>query len=83
MNDNACAPADRDALLDHLAAELTCAAYHVSLRHAAPGTWLELELDLWQALAETVKRVGTENKLRQTPRRAKLWREWRSTSGAG
>ena len=55
MNENTRAPADWDALLDHLVAKLTCAVYHVALRHAAPGTWLDLELDLWQALADTVK----------------------------
>jgi hypothetical protein len=54
MNDNARATADRDALLDTLVAELTCAAYHVALRHGAASTWLDLQLDLWQALAETV-----------------------------
>jgi hypothetical protein len=54
-NDNARATADRDALLETFAAELTCAAYHIAIRHGAPGTWLDLELDLWQALANTVK----------------------------
>jgi hypothetical protein len=51
MNDTA----DRDALLDAFAAELTRTAYHVAQRHAPAGTWLDLQLDLWQALAETVK----------------------------
>jgi hypothetical protein len=54
-NDNARATADRDGLLETFAAELTCAAYQVAIRHGAPGTWLDLELDLWQALANTVK----------------------------
>jgi hypothetical protein len=60
MNDLAPASADRDAPLDTFAAELTRAAYHVALRHQAAGTWLDLELDLWQALAVKVKRWGQE-----------------------
>ena len=53
MNDNH--RATRDALLDNFAAELTRAAYYVALRHGTAGTWLDLELDLWRALADTVK----------------------------
>jgi hypothetical protein len=55
ITDNACVAADRDALLESFTAELTCAAYHVVLRHGVPSTWLALQLDLWQALANTVK----------------------------
>ena len=39
-----------------LAAELTAAAYPVALRHGVGGKWLDLELDLWRVLAETVQR---------------------------
>ena len=46
---------NRDALLETLAAELTLAAYRVALRTRAEGTWLDLELDLWRALADTAK----------------------------
>jgi hypothetical protein len=61
MNDDAHA-ADGDALLDTFAAELTHAAYHVALRHgAAAGAWLELELELWQALTDTVKQWGRDS----------------------
>jgi hypothetical protein len=49
MNDNARATADRDARLDHFAAELTRAAYHVALRPGAEGTWLDLQLAIWRA----------------------------------
>jgi hypothetical protein len=55
MNDTAQAPADRDALLETFAAELTHAAYHVALRHGVAGTWLDMRLDLWQALTDTVE----------------------------
>jgi hypothetical protein len=49
---------DRDALLETFAAELTLAAYCVALRTKTQGTWLDLELDLWRALADTVKTWG-------------------------
>jgi hypothetical protein len=63
MNDNTRATADRDALLDNFAAELTRAAYHVALQHGPAGRWLDLELDLWQALADTVKEWGLKSPL--------------------
>jgi hypothetical protein len=49
---------DRNALLESFAAELTLAAYCVALRTRTRGTWLDLELDLWRALADTVKTWG-------------------------
>jgi hypothetical protein len=49
-------PVNRDALLECFAAELTLAAYRVALRTQTRGTWLDLELGLWRALADTVKR---------------------------
>ena len=55
MNDNVRATADRDTLLETFVAELTRAAYYVALRHGAAGGWLDLQLDLWQALADTVR----------------------------
>jgi hypothetical protein len=67
VNDNARAAAERDALLDSFAAELTRAAYHVALRHRAAGTWLDLELDLWRALAGTVKQWGRKSSADQVP----------------
>jgi hypothetical protein len=61
MNGNLWTGGDRDALLDNFAAELTRAAYGVALRHGTAGTWLDLELDLWRALADTVKQWGRES----------------------
>jgi hypothetical protein len=55
MNGDDKNPADRDALLETLAAKLTVAAYGVALRTRTEGTWLDLELDLWRALADTAK----------------------------
>ena len=56
MNRDVETPVNRDALLETLAAELTLAAYRVALRTRTQGTWLDLELDLWRALADTAKR---------------------------
>ena len=53
-------PVDRDALLENFAAELTLAAYRVALRTSTQGSWLDLQLDLWKALADTVKTWGKE-----------------------
>ena len=68
MNENARANAEWDALLDTFAAEFTHAAYHVALRHGTAGTWLDLELDLWQALADTVKQWEAGGRLRDRGR---------------
>jgi hypothetical protein len=48
-------PFQGDGLLETFVAELTLAAYDVALRARTRGTWLDLELDLWRALADTVK----------------------------
>jgi hypothetical protein len=55
MNGDSKTAANRDALLETFAAELTLAAYRVALRTGTQGTWLDLQLDLWRALADTVK----------------------------
>jgi hypothetical protein len=55
MNGNLEPAVNREALLESFAAELTLAAYRVALRTSTRGTWLDLELDLWRALANTVK----------------------------
>ena len=51
---------NRDTLLENFAAELTSAAYAVALRHGVEDKWLDLELELWAALKETVKKSGQE-----------------------
>jgi hypothetical protein len=55
MNGDSKAAVNRDALIETFAAELTLAAYRVALRTSTQGTWLDLQLDLWRALADTVK----------------------------
>ena len=54
---------NRDVILETFAAELTLAAYRVALRTRSQGTWLDLELGLWSALGEKVKRWDQENGL--------------------
>jgi hypothetical protein len=56
MNDNHKASWNPDTLLEDFAAEVTSAAYAVALRHGAEDKWLDLELELWEALKETVKK---------------------------
>ena len=43
-----------DGSLETFAAQLTEAAYPVILQHGMVDNWLDLELDLWNALKETV-----------------------------
>jgi hypothetical protein len=57
MSDNHYAPCTRNPQLENIAAELTGAIYPLVLRHGLRVSWLDLELGLWWALAETVKKV--------------------------
>jgi hypothetical protein len=62
MNKNAMQVAGANHALETFAAELTAAVYPVALRHAAGGDkWLDLELDLWRALTETVNEWGRKS----------------------
>jgi hypothetical protein len=49
---------ERDHSPETLAAELTDAVFPVALSFGVADSWLDLELDLWHALAETVERFG-------------------------
>jgi hypothetical protein len=60
MNADERITADWDTLLANFAAELTSAAYPIALRHGIEDSWVDLELDLWRVLAETVKKWGAE-----------------------
>jgi hypothetical protein len=55
MNEDLKTPVNRDVPLETFAAEVTLAAYRVALPTKTQGTWLDLELDLWKELADTVK----------------------------
>ena len=63
MSDNQSAPCTQDPQLENIAAELTGAIYPLVLRHGLRVSWLDLELGLWRALAETVKKVGLDTSL--------------------
>jgi hypothetical protein len=60
MNGDFTTPVNRDAPLETLAAELALAAYRIALGARTQGTWLDLELELWRALADTVKTWSEE-----------------------
>jgi hypothetical protein len=63
MLDNHGAPGNRDPQFENIAAELTSAVYPLVFRHGLRGSWLDLQLGLWRALAETVQKVGRETSL--------------------
>jgi hypothetical protein len=48
-------PTDRDALVENFAAELSERAMVVALRYGVGPSWLDLKLDLWRALIETLQ----------------------------
>jgi len=47
---------DREIFVENFAAELTEAAYTAALRHGVAGSWVDLELDLWHVLADTIRK---------------------------
>jgi hypothetical protein len=48
--------AQRNAMAESLAAELTGAVYRTALRHGTDAAWVDLELDIWRALTEAIKK---------------------------
>jgi hypothetical protein len=58
MHDHRAVVADAEQSLEALAAELTVVAYAVALPHAGGGKWLDLQLEMWRVLTETLKRWG-------------------------
>ena len=75
MSDNPGAACNRDTLLENFAAELTCAAYPIALRHGMAGSWLKAELGLWRALAETVNKWARERPPAGSSDEFKVWRQ--------
>jgi hypothetical protein len=51
---------EQDADLDRFAAELTDAAYPVALKYGVSGSSIDLELEIWRALTDLVRRRGRE-----------------------
>jgi hypothetical protein len=60
MNANYRTASHGHTLRETFVAELTTAAYAVALRQGTGHSWLDLQLDLWKALDETVTRWGQE-----------------------
>ncbi len=58
---------EQDADLVRFAAELTDAAYPVALKYGVSGSSIDLELEIWRALTELVRRRGASS-CRETPR---------------
>jgi hypothetical protein len=75
MNDNHIAACNGDTQVENLAAELTCAIYPIALRHGMAGSWIKVELGLWRALAETVKRWAREWPPAGSSDEFEIWRE--------
>jgi hypothetical protein len=60
MNDHRAVGEAADHPLEAFAAELPVAAYGVALRHGVGDSWLDLELNLWLVLTDTVKKWGRD-----------------------
>src|SRR5207247_2529007 len=68
-------PLTPDAVEEPLAAELTSAVYTAALRRGLAGSWLELELGLWKALAEAVGKWRQDSLPAGPPDEVARWRE--------
>jgi len=76
MSDNHGAADNRDTLLENLAAELTSAAYPLlAHRDGIRGSWINVELGLWRALAETVRKWAQERAPAGSSDEFEIWRE--------
>ena len=75
MRDNHGAACNRDSLLENLAVELTCAVYHLALRHGMNGSWIKVELGFWRVLAATVEKWAQEWPPGGSPEEFEVWRE--------
>ena len=50
----------RDTFLEDFGAELAEAAYPVLLRHGVVDDWLDMKLELWKVMKESVKKWDQE-----------------------
>src|SRR5262249_36508060 len=72
VKDNRAVNPDPEDRLELFAAELAAAAYPVALRHGLRDEWLDLELDLWRVLGETVKKYMREQPRTGRPGNSRL-----------
>jgi hypothetical protein len=77
MSYNHSADWSRDNRLENYAAQLTRAVYPLALLHGLKGksSWLKLELDLWTALAKTVKQWARQRPPVASSGEFENWRE--------
>jgi hypothetical protein len=75
MSDNQGASCNRDTLLENFAAELTSAVYPLALRYGIRDSWIKVELGLWKALAETVKKWARQWPPAGSSDEFEVWRE--------
>ena len=75
MSDDYIAACNGDTQVENLAAELTFAIYPIALRHGIAGSWIKVELGLWRALAETVKKWAREWPPAGSSDEFEVWRE--------
>jgi hypothetical protein len=66
---------DRALSLDVLAAGLTGAAYPIALQKGITGLWIDLEMELWIVLVETVSRWGRSFSQAEWPSTFAAWKE--------
>jgi hypothetical protein len=74
MNLNNAAAAGAARELTTFVADLTDAAYGAVLRHGISGSWIDLQLDVWKALAASVTQTG---RTASPPRSALEFLAWR------
>jgi hypothetical protein len=60
---------------ENFAAELTTAIYPFILRRTPKALWLKMELGLWRALAEIVKKWVRRQPPAVSPQQLEAWRE--------
>ena len=75
MRDNHRTACGRDTRLENLAAELTSAVYPLVLGRGPKDSWLQVELGLWRALAETVEKWAREPPPAASADEFEAWRE--------
>jgi hypothetical protein len=78
MNDLATEPtfmSDNLHILENAAAELTSAVYPMVLRRGPKDSWINVELALWRALAEAIKRWARQKPSAAASDDLEAWRE--------
>jgi hypothetical protein len=75
MSDNPCTASDLDIRPEDLAAELTSAVYPHVLGHGPKDRWIDVELALWRALAETVEEWARLRPTAAGSLALKVWRQ--------